>query len=150
LPKWLPWLGLVVVLAGALVLGNSRQHHATSLEAHVRRIAADVKCPTCQGLSAAESDASASTAIRDEIRSRLQQGQRDGEIRAYLVSRFGRDILLKPPATGISSLVWILPVALFVCAVAGLAFAFRRWRARSGLIATADDRALVEQALHTS
>src|SRR5205085_4451053 len=103
---WLPWLVLAVVLAGALVAGTARHHPATDLESHVRRVAAQIKCPTCQGLSAAESDAAASAAIRDEIRSRIQQGQSDGHIKAYLVSRFGRDILLDPPATGVSSLVW--------------------------------------------
>ena len=125
--KWVPWLAMVVVLAVALAIG-ARHSGSESLDSHVRRIASQVKCPTCQGESAADSNAASSEAIRDEIRTRLQQGQTDGEIKSFLVSRFGRDILLKPPASGVSGLVWALPVVAFVAAGGGLFVAFRRWR----------------------
>ena len=145
--RWLPWLGLAVVLVGALAIGTTRQHHAHDLDSRVRGIAAQVKCPTCEGLSTADSDAAASTAIRDEIRKRLQDGENERQIKAFLVSRYGKDILLKPPASGLSSLVWFLPVAAFICALAGLVVAFRRWRVRSGVHPSAADRALVEEAM---
>jgi cytochrome c-type biogenesis protein CcmH len=125
--RWAPWVVLAIVLVGALAIGSQHKGKET-LDAHVRRIAAQIKCPTCQGESAADSNAASSQAIRDEIRTRLQQGQSDSEIRGFLVSRFGRDILLKPPASGVSGLVWALPVVAFVAAVAGLVVCFRRWR----------------------
>lgn len=143
----LPWLALVVVVVGALTIGAGRGSGHRDLESHVRHVAAQVKCPTCQGLSAAESDAAASQAIRDEIRKRIQDGQSDGQIKAFLVSRFGQDILLKPEATGVSGLVWALPVVAVVCGAAGLGFAFVRWRSRARAVATPADRALVEEAL---
>lgn len=145
--RLLPWLALVVVVVGALTIGAGRSGGHRDLESHVRHVAAQVKCPTCQGLSAAESDAAASQAIRDEIRKRIQDGQSDGQIKAFLVSRFGQDILLKPEATGVSGLVWALPVIAVVCGAGGLAFAFVRWRSRAQAIATAADRELVEEAL---
>ena len=147
--RWIPWLGLVVVLAVALVIGTSTQHHDTSLDAHVRRVASDVRCPTCEGQSAADSNAASSQAIRDDIRTRIQQGQSDSEIKAFLVSRYGTDILLKPPASGISSLVWALPVIAFVLAVAGLAVAFRRGRVRAGVAVSPEDQAIVDEALRS-
>src|SRR5437660_1137047 len=125
--RWLPWVALAIVLVVAMSVG-ARHRSSSSIDAHVRRIAAQVKCPTCQGQSAADSNADASQAIREEIRTRLEQGQSDGEIRSYLVSRFGRDILLKPPASGVSGLVWALPVVVFVAAFAALVVSFRRWR----------------------
>jgi len=145
--RWLPWGALVVVLVVALAVGAGAQHHATGLDAHVRRVASEVKCPTCEGQSAADSNAASSQAIRDDIRTRIQNGESDRAIRAFLVSRYGSDILLKPPARGVSSLVWVLPVVAFVIAVAGLAVAFRRWRVRSGAAVSPEDQALVEQAL---
>ena len=42
--------------------------------------------------------------------------------------------------------MWIAPVALAVLAMAGLAFAFRRWRP-TGIAATDDDRLLVAAAV---
>jgi cytochrome c-type biogenesis protein CcmH len=149
--RWLPWVALAVVLVVALTVGAQRRSAPQSLDAHVLRVADGIKCPICQGQSAADSDSAASQAIRDEIRSRIEQGQSDSTIRAYLVSRYGRDILLKPPASGVSGLVWILPVMAFVLAIGGLALAFSRWRrSRSDGVVTEADEALVEQALRSS
>jgi cytochrome c-type biogenesis protein CcmH len=125
--KWLPWVALAVVLLVALAIGT-RDRSTQTLDGHVRRVASQLRCPTCQGESVADSNASSSEAIREEIRTRIQQGQSDGEIRLFFVSHFGQDIVLKPPSSGASGLVWALPVMVFVAAAAGLVVAFRRWR----------------------
>jgi len=145
--RWLPWIGLVIVLSVALIIGATSQHHDTSLDAHVRRVASQVRCPTCEGQSAADSNASASQAIRDDIRTRIQQGQSDRDIKGFLVSRYGSDILLIPSSHGVSALVWALPVTAFLLAVGGLAVAFRRWRVRAGAPPSEEDQALVDEAL---
>ena len=144
---WRPYLLLVPVLGVALFVGARRDAGPPTAAARTTAIAAEVRCPTCEGLSAAESDTPASLAIRQEIRRRVDAGQSDAEIRAYLVSRYGKDILLKPEATGVASLVWLLPVAVGICALGGLALAFRRWRARPQVEVSPEDRRLVEQAL---
>jgi cytochrome c-type biogenesis protein CcmH/NrfF len=43
--------------------------------------------------------------------------------------------------------VWVIPIAVFVTAVAGLWSAFRRWRNAANGQATAEDVALVEKLL---
>lgn len=126
--RWLPWGVMAVLLVGALAIGAPGSSDGRSVDGRVRRIAAEVRCPTCEGLSVAESDAPASRTIRDDIRRRVETGESDGDIRAYLVSRFGKDILLKPEASGVSAVVWALPVAALVGAVGGLFIAFRRLR----------------------
>jgi cytochrome c-type biogenesis protein CcmH/NrfF len=50
---------------------------------------------------------------------------------------------LIPRSTGLDALVWALPVAVAVAAIAGLTMAFRRWRSQSLLVATDDDEAIV-------
>ena len=144
--KWLPWLAMGVLLVGALAVGADGDGGGRTTESRVRAIAMEVRCPTCQGLSVEESDAATARAVRDEIRRRVEAGEGDGEIRAYLVSRFGKDILLKPEASGVSGLVWALPVIAAVCALGGLAFVFRRWRRTGSAGVTEEDRVLVEQA----
>jgi hypothetical protein len=54
-----------------------------------------------------------------------------------------------PRADGLEALVWALPAAALVCAVAGLALAFRRWQvdARRNRGATEDDYDVVRVAL---
>lgn len=145
--KWLSWAAMALVLIVALAIGVADDRAPGTEADHVDAIASEVRCPTCASLSAAESDAAAAEAVRDEIRGRLRQGQSDSEIRAFLASRYGQDILLKPEATGIAGLVWILPVAGGVLAVGGLVATFRRWRRQAKGAPTDEDRVLVEQAL---
>jgi cytochrome c-type biogenesis protein CcmH len=128
--RWAPWLALVVVVVVALAVGASGSEGGTSAAARSSRLAKEVRCPTCRGLSAAESDAKAAQAVRAEIRSRVDEGQSDAEIRAFLASRYGDDILLRPQGSGAAGLVWALPVVVLVCGAAGLFVAFRRWKVR--------------------
>ncbi len=143
---WRPYLLILPVLAVALFVGGRDGGGSDTPAARTTRIAQGVRCPTCEGLSAAESDTPASHAIRQEIRRRVDAGETDGQVRAFLVSRYGRDILLKPEATGVASLVWLLPVAAGICAVVALGVAFRRSKPRPSVDVSAEDRLLVEQA----
>ncbi|MHB8671076.1 MAG: cytochrome c-type biogenesis protein [Acidimicrobiales bacterium] len=143
------WAVMAVVLFGALAVANRHPHVFTSAQ-RSHRLATEIRCPECRELSAADSDAPAARAVRDEIARRVQAGQSDGEIRGFLVSRYGKDILLRPPATGVGGLVWALPVAALVGALAGLTLAFRRWRRRPATraaVVSEEDRARVARAL---
>ena len=126
--RWLPWLALAAVLAVALLVGAGRHGGRATPAQRAHRIAGELRCPTCRSLSAAESDAKAAKAVRDEIGRRVRAGESDSQIRAYFVSRYGRDILLEPEGTGVAAIVWVLPVAAVVCGIAGLALYFRRRR----------------------
>ena len=126
--RWLPWLALAAVLAVALAVGAGRHGGRATPAQRAHRIAGQLRCPTCRSLSAAESDAKAAKAVRDEIGRRVRAGESDSQIRAYFVSRYGRDILLEPEGTGVAAIVWVLPVAAVVCGIAGLALYFRRRR----------------------
>jgi len=137
---------MVFVLAGALFVGRGDSgQQSDGQRAH--DIATEIRCPTCRGLSAADSDAPAAQAIRDDILRRVQAGQTAGEIRGYLVSRYGAEILLRPERRGVAGLVWLLPVIALGAAVVGMILAFRRWRARPHVTVSADDQALVDEAL---
>lgn len=144
-----PWMALALVLGVALFIGGRDQGGPRTVDERVEHIAAEVRCPTCESLSAAESDAPASEAIRDAIRERIEAGDSDGEIRAFLVSRFGRDILLRPDAGGVAGLIWVLPVAGVIAAAGGLVLTFRRWGRRPSAVATPEDEALVARALRS-
>lgn len=146
--RWLPYLLLVPVLGVALFVGaRSGDGGPVTAVRRAARIAAEVRCPTCEGLSAAESESPASVAIREEIRRRVDAGQSDREVRTFLVGRYGRDILLTPEGSGVAGLVWALPVAGLVLATGCLVLTFRRRRAEPKRTATAEDRRLVEQAM---
>lgn len=138
---------LVLVLGTVLFVGSRAPAGPEAPAARSERLAAKVRCPTCNGLSAAESDAAASVAVREEIDRRVAAGEDDGTILRFFVARYGEDILLTPPASGLGAVVWALPVVALVLALAGLAVAFGRWRARARGQATDEDRELVARAL---
>lgn len=144
--RWWPWAVMAAVLAAALAVGVTGERAPRTLEERATALADEVRCPTCRSQSAADSDAPSSVAIRDDIAERLRDGQSEGQIREYLVSRYGEEVLLDPGGSGVAGVVWALPVAVLVIAVAGLAAAFRRWRGGPAPVVTAEDRALVDAA----
>ena len=137
------WGLLALVLVGALAVGSQGESGPPTEDQRVQRIASVVRCPTCRGLSAAQSDAPSAEAIRDEVRRRVQEGETDAQIKGYLESRYGEDILLQPR----SRLVWALPVMAGAAAVGGLVLVLRRRRVKPGLTASDADEALVAKAL---
>jgi cytochrome c-type biogenesis protein CcmH len=122
----LTWLALVAVVAVALVIGVTDRSPATADE-RARRIGETVMCPACSGETVADSQAPVAVNIRRQIADKVEQGRSDREIRDELAATYGERVILNPPRSGVAGLVWVLPVAGLVAAVAGLVFAFRRW-----------------------
>jgi len=140
------WVGAFVVGASALLFGAIDEGTPRTNADRAYALAQDFACPVCQGQSVAESDVPVARNIRREIRLWVDEGRTDDYIRDQLVADFGQDIDYNPPASGISALVWILPVAAVIGGVAGLAVVFRRWSREARLDASADDIALVTEA----
>lgn len=139
-------MGLIVV--ALLTVGTTRDAGPLTQSDRIDSITKHIACPTCDGESVYVSRASAAEAIRNQVARDVSAGKMtDDEIIGSIADRFKAQVLLVPRATGVDSLVWILPIAVFVCAVAGLWVAFRRWRTENRGEATADDIALVEKLL---
>lgn len=144
--RWGPWIAMAVVAVSVLSVAAFGTRGAPTAQDRVTDLSRTVKCPVCSGESVAESNAPASQEIRRQIAEQIQRGQSDDEIRQYYVSRYGDAILLTPPATGVSALVWILPVVALAIGGAVLVIVFRRWGAAPEQHASDADRALVDAA----
>jgi cytochrome c-type biogenesis protein CcmH len=142
--KWGPWiaLALVVVIALAVVLWPSGSQ---SLAARAHDLETQFKCPECSGLSVADSQAPTSRAMRADIKRRLRAGQSDEEVRQAYVDTYGESILLSPQDSGVSLLVWILPIVVVALGATGIIFALRRNREQPHLHATEADERLVQR-----
>ena len=116
---------LVALLAilGA-VAWSARPHEATAAE-RVDRITSELRCVTCQGLSVKDSPAASARQMRDLVVQRVAEGRTDDEIRGEFRASYGDWVLLSPPASSWTGLIWLVPL---VALAAGLAVALGRMR----------------------
>ncbi len=140
------WGGLALLVVVAVVWAAWPSSGPPTAAARAHELATELRCPDCQALSVADSPSSSARAIRADLSRRTRAGESDAQIRQVYVNRYGQSILLKPSSSGLGILVWGLPVVAVALAVAGLAFAFTRWRRQPRLRATAADESLVERA----
>ena len=145
------WAVMAILVGLLLAIGASQDRGPRTQQERVDEIAKRLACPTCQGESVYVSRASAAVSLRDEIARQIRSGERtDDQIIAYVEERFGGQVLLVPRSSGLDALVWALPVAALICALVGLAVAFRRWRVSIETEISDADRALVDEALNES
>lgn len=142
----LTWAGAAALLVGALVWAAWPSGAPATSAERAHALATELRCPDCEGLSVADSSTPSAQAIRADLTRRTNAGQSDASIRSVYIARYGDSILLNPPTSGLSLLVWLLPIVVLVLGAGGLALAFRRWRREPRLAATDADEALVRGA----
>ena len=126
----LTWLVVLAVVVGSLVAAEQVGRPPLTNADRVHALAGDFACPVCRGQSLGESDVPIARTIRSSIRTMVDDGRTDDEIRSVLVARFGEDIDYTPGGEGLTGLVWILPVLAGGAAAVGLGSALVRWRGR--------------------
>jgi cytochrome c-type biogenesis protein CcmH len=80
---------------------------------------------TCQGLSVKDSPAASARQMRDIVVQRVAEGRTDDEIRDEFRASYGDWVLLSPPASSWTGLIWLVPI---VALAAGLLVAVGRMR----------------------
>ena len=108
-----------------------------ALEARARNLSRELRCMVCQNQSIDDSDAPLARDLRLLVRERLQKGDSDSQVMAFLVARYGEFVLLKPSFSAHNALLWLVPPLVLVVGGAGLWFALRRRSAASGARAPA-------------
>jgi cytochrome c-type biogenesis protein CcmH/NrfF len=79
-----------------------------------RETAKDLRCPTCQGLSILESEATFSVQMKNVVKDKIREGMAKEQILDFFMERYGPWILRKPPVSGVNALAWILPVGTMI------------------------------------
>src|SRR3546814_17117350 len=70
----------------------------------------ELRCLVCQGQSIADSDAPLAGDMRHEVRSQIAAGESPGEIKAWLVARYGNWVSYDPPFAGAPAFLWLGPM----------------------------------------
>jgi cytochrome c-type biogenesis protein CcmH len=120
-------LPLLASLAGAaLAVQPDEVMKDPALETRARALSSELRCLVCQNESIDDSEAPLARDIRVLIRERIGKGESNDAVRAYLVSRYGDFILLKPPFKPETLLSWLSPVLTLGLGVAAALYARRR------------------------
>ena len=99
-----------------------------ALEMRARHISAELRCPVCQNQSIDDSNAPLARDLRVLVRERLVAGDSDADVKRFLVERYGDFVLLRPPFSVATLLLWLTP-ALVLLIVGALIV--RAWAAPS-------------------
>lgn len=139
------WAVIVAAAIGLLVVATVDGGGAETDAERIQRLSDSFACPQCQGESVSESNAAVAATIRGFIADEVSTGATDEEIRNELLQAYGARVLLTPPAEGLASLVWVLPVVILAGGAAAVAAVFTRAGPAPAAV-TAADRALVDRA----
>ncbi|MBI1727229.1 MAG: cytochrome c-type biogenesis protein CcmH [Candidatus Rokubacteria bacterium] len=115
-------------------------------EQTVHEVASQLRCVVCQSLSVADSPSETANQMRAIVRERLAAGDSREQVLAYFVEKYGDWILLSPPKSGFTLLVWVVPFVALGIGLVLVAVVVRRWsRPPQGAAASQLDPAVRER-----
>ncbi len=124
----LAW-GLCTMLAMALPAHGKEAAPASAdptLEAHVMRLSAELRCLVCQNETIAASNADLAVDLRNQVREMLRSGQTDRQVFDYMTARYGDFVLYRPPLKTTTVLLWFGPFVFLASGLLGLWWMLRR------------------------
>jgi cytochrome c-type biogenesis protein CcmH len=119
------------------------------VEKRLIHISEELRCLVCQNESLASSRAELANDLREEVRKLIRQDKSDGQIKEYLVTRYGDFVLYKPEVKPLTWVLWFGPFLLLVLGVIGMSVYLRqRQAAQSQAQSLSDeDRRKVQEIL---
>lgn len=106
-------IGLLAgVAAVAVALAIAAAPREPTPDQRATSIAAELRCPVCQGLSVADSPSDTAREMRALIDQRIREGRTDDDIRAEFRRAYGDWVLLSPPLIDPRGAVWLIPFAV--------------------------------------
>lgn len=142
----IPGLGLFVLMTVVAVWALWPTGGKVTINDRASDLAAELRCPDCEGLNVADSTTTSARSIRKDLLRRLKAGEDEAEIKNSYANRYGESILLNPDGGGLGILVWGLPVLLLVLGGVGITIAIMSRSRSTRLTPTESDREEVKKA----
>lgn len=121
---------IVLVIISWFAATPARAQGPVNIDDEVNRIAKGLYCPVCPNTPLDVCGTQACIDWRADIKTMVQQGKTEQEIRDTFVARFGPQVLGAPPAEGFNWLAYILPVVGIILGTAVAWFTVRAWLVR--------------------
>ena len=74
----------------------------------------EFRCPKCLNTNLSGSDAPIAQDLRHSVYRLVRDGQSDQQIRDFLQQRYGDFVLYKPPFSGRTAFIWLIPIGLLL------------------------------------
>lgn len=105
-------------------------------EARAEAVGRELRCLVCRNQSIEDSEADLAHDLRVVVRRRIAAGDSNAEIVAYIRSRYGDYVLLRPPLDAGTLLLWAGPAVILAIGAVGIVLFYRRRRsALAGAVA---------------
>jgi cytochrome c-type biogenesis protein CcmH len=110
------------------------------LEARAREVGQELRCLVCRNQSIDDSDAELAHDLRVLVRQRLAFGDSNAQVTAYIRSRYGDFVLLRPPLEIGTALLWGGPALILLLGGLAVVRFYRRPQAAPTAPLTPDER----------
>ena len=125
--KWKIFLALLTVLALWQVSALPARAQGPSIDDEVNRIAKNLYCPVCPNTPLDVCGTQACINWRAEIKTMLQSGKTEQQIRDTFVAKYGPQVLGAPPAEGFNWLAYVMIPAVIVLGALIVWFTMKTW-----------------------
>ena len=123
-------VGVIVLRSSASLQAETafeaREFDSIAQEQAYKSLIAEVRCPRCQNVNLAGSDAPIAKDLRATIYRLLREGRSETEILQFLQARYGDFVLYDPPLKPSTYLLWFTPLVLFLIGLIVLVRVARR------------------------
>ena len=137
------WLLLALPAWGAVGDPNERLPDPAK-EALAREIGRELRCLVCQNQSIEDSDAQLARDLRRLVRERVAAGEDSAAVIRFVHDRYGDFVLLRPPVTAATMLLWATPVLALGGGIAVIMFRRRRALAEAAALSPEEAKRLAE------
>ena len=108
------------------------------LETRARAISKELRCVVCQNQDIDSSNAGVARDLRILVRERLELGDTDGEVVAFIRARYGDYVLMSPPLKPATYALWFAPIGFAGASIIAFVMVVRRRRGKLQTVTLSD------------
>ena len=142
--RWLFFCLLLALPAWGAVGDPNERLTDPAKEALAREIGRELRCLVCQNQSIEDSDAPLARDLRRLVRERVADGEDQATVIRFVHQRYGDFVLLRPPITAATMLLWATPFLALGGGIAVTMLRRRRAMAEAAALSPEEARRLAE------
>ena len=119
-------IALIILLSGIMGLTHAAStvdvlaFESEQQQRRYKSLIDEFRCPKCLNTNLSGSDAPIAQDLRRSVYRLVRDGHTDQHIRDFLQQRYGDFVLYKPPFSGRTAFIWLIPIGLLLLGMAVL------------------------------